>query len=125
MASGEVYVQVDASVVNGGIAPMAIVSGDPEPVDGSAVIVVWIRWRYDEETGEGGYTGIGWYENDPNNGWIDKYPSLEEWKNYLVTTRPTDLNDVLGDWDVNKKTNFLNDHNGELAAMKCTWFGNE
>lgn len=125
MASGEVYVQVDASVVNGGIAPMAIVSGDPEPVDGSAVIVVWIRWRYDEDTGEGGYTGISWYENDSNNGWIDKYYSLEEWKNYLVTARPTDLNDVLGDWDVGKKTDFLNAHKGELGAVDCIWFGNE
>ena len=97
----------------------------PEPVDGEAVIVVWIRWRYDEDTGEGGYTGISWYENDSNNGWIDKYYSLEEWKNYLVTARPTDLNDVLGDWDVGKKTDFLNAHKGELGAVDCIWFGNE
>ena len=98
---------------------------DPEPVDGEAVIVVWIRWRYDEDTGEGGYTGISWYENDSNNGWIDKYYSLEEWKNYIVTARPTDLNDVLGDWDVGKKTDFLNAHKGELGAVDCIWFGNE
>ena len=67
MAEGQVYVEVDASVVNGGIAPMAMVSGNPEPVDGQAYVVVWIRWRYDDSTGHGGYTGTGWYFNDPNN----------------------------------------------------------
>lgn len=61
MAEGQVYVEVDASVVNGGIAPMAMVSGNPEPVNGQSYLVVWIRWKYDSETGEGGYTGTGWH----------------------------------------------------------------
>ena len=67
MAEGQVYVEVDASVVNGGIAPMAMVSGNPEPVDDQAYVVVWIRWRYDNVTGKGGYTGYSWYFGDPNN----------------------------------------------------------
>ena len=54
--SGEVYAEVEASVVNNGISPMAMVSGNPEPIDGQAYVVVWIRWRYDDSTGAGGYT---------------------------------------------------------------------
>lgn len=34
--SGEVYAEVEASVVNNGISPMAMVSGNPEPIDGQA-----------------------------------------------------------------------------------------
>lgn len=121
---GQAYVEVDASVVNGGIMPMAIVSGNPEPVDGQAVIVVWIRWKYDDTTGVGGYTGLSWYEKDTNNGWIDHYSTLADWQNYLTTEKPTDLNSILGDWDINKKTDFLNAHKGELGDIDCIWFGN-
>lgn len=75
MAEGQVYVEVDASVVNGGIAPMAMVSGNPEPVDGQSYVVVWIRWKYSDIDGSGGYTGTGWYFDDPYIGSTEKPPS--------------------------------------------------
>lgn len=121
MANGEVYVEVDASVVNGGIAPMAIVSGNPTPVDGQAYVVVWIRWRYDDTTGEGGYTGTGWHFEDLNNG-LQSYGSETEFKEWLTTAKPGNLDDVLDDWPAADKAAFLNAHLSALEAGGCLYF---
>lgn len=120
--SGEIYAEVDASVVNPGISTMATVSGDPEPIDGEAYVVVWIRWRYDDETGDGGYTGINWYFTDENNNLSSHYGTEEEFKNWLKTDKPTDLSAVLGDWDAERKAAFLNKRLGELEAGGCLYF---
>lgn len=122
MAEGQVYVEVDASVVNGGIAPMAIVSGNPTPVDGSSVVVVWIRWRYDSGTGEGGYTGTGWYFNDEYNNIAKHYGTEYDFKQWLVGSNPPDLGDVLDDWPAANKANFLNKHLDKLEAGGCLYF---
>lgn len=121
MANGEVYAQIDASVVNGGIAPMAIVSGNPTPVDGQAYVVVWIRWRYDDATGDGGYTGTGWYFNDSNNG-LQSYSSEAAFKEWLKDEKPGNLDDVLDKWPADDKAAFLNAHLGELEANDCVYF---
>ncbi len=121
MAEGQVYVEVDASVVNGGIAPMAMVSGNPEPVDGQAYVVVWIRWKYDSETGAGGYTGTGWHFDDPNNG-LQGYGSEEDFKKYLVESGITSFDNILSDWEPAKKAAFLNAHLGVLEANDCVYF---
>lgn len=120
MAEGQVYVEVDASVVNGGIAPMAIVSGSPEPPDGQTAVVVWIRWRYNDETGEGGYTGTGWYFNDSNNG-LQSYGSETAFKEYLTSASP-DLDSILSQWDATEKAIFLNAHLDALVAGDCVYF---
>lgn len=122
MAEGQVYVEVDASVVNGGIMPMAIVSGNPEPVDGQSYVVVWIRWRYDDITGDGGYTGTGWYFNDVNNNIKNHYSTEEGFKTWLTSDKPTDLNSVLGDWQADAKAAFLNAHLDDLEAGGCVYF---
>lgn len=122
MAQGEVYAEVDASVVNGGIAPMAMVSGTPEPVDGHSYVVVWIRWRYDDFTGDGGYTGTGWYFDDVDNNIKNHYESEEAFKAWLMGENPTDLTSVLGDWDAKNKAAFLNKYMTELDAGGCLYF---
>ena len=122
MAQGEVYAEVDASVVNGGIAPMAMVSGNPEPVDGQSFVVVWIRWRYDDFTGEGGYTGTGWYFDDPNNNLKKHYTTEEKFIAWLTESKPTDLNSVLDDWDAQNKAAFLTDKIATLSAAGCVYF---
>lgn len=122
MAEGQVYVEVDASVVNGGIAPMAMVSGNPEPVDGQAYVVVWIRWRYDDSTGDGGYTGTGWYFGDPYNNIKNHYSTEEDFKTWLTTAKPTDLDSVLDDWPADNKAAFLNSHLSALEAGGCLYF---
>ena len=121
MANGEVYAQVDASVVNGGIAPMAMVSGNPTPVDGQSFVVVWIRWRYDNESGEGGYTGQGWFFDDSNNG-LQSYVTEDAFKEFLKTQRPNDFDDILKEWDATEKAAFLNAHLSELEANDCVYF---
>lgn len=121
MANGEVYAQVDASVVNGGIAPMAIVSGNPTPVDGQAYVVVWIRWRYDDTSGEGGYTGTGWHFDDPNNG-LQSYGSETAFKDWLTTETPGNLDKVLEEWSAADKAAFLNAHLNELEEHGCVYF---
>lgn len=121
MAEGQVYVEVDASVVNGGIAPMAMVSGNPEPVDGQSAVVVWIRWRYDASTGKGGYTGQGWFFNDPNNG-LQNYGTEDAFKEFLTTYQPTDFDDILKEWNATEKAAFLNSHLSELEAGGCLYF---
>lgn len=123
--SGEVYAEVEASVVNNGISPMAMVSGNPEPIDGQSYVVVWIRWRYDDSTGEGGYTGTGWHWSDPNNGlhgsglWEDNEDSFKQW---LIKNKPTNFDQFLSTWDPDEKADFLNSHLGALEAGGCVYF---
>ena len=119
--SGEIYAEVEASVVNNGINPMAIVSGNPEPIDEQSYVVVWIRWRYDSETGAGGYTGTGWYFDDPNNG-LHKYGSEEDFKQFLVEQQPASFDDILNDWDPEEKAAFLNSHLSQLEGGNCVYF---
>ena len=125
MAQGEVYVEVDASAINGGIAPMAIVSGNPEPVDGQSFVVVWIRWNYEDSTGNGGYTGTGWYFDDPNNNLEKHYTTEEGFKTWLTEFKPTDLNSVLNDWPAEKKAAFLNAHLSTLENGGCIYFSSK
>lgn len=120
--SGEIYAEVDASVLNPGISTMAMVSGNPTPVDGQSYVVVWIRWQYDDSTGDGGYTGRDWYFSDSNNNIHMHYNSEEEFKTWLKTDKPTDLNSVLGDWSAEAKAAFLNSHLSELEAGGCLYF---
>lgn len=119
---GQAYVEVDASVVNGGIMPMAIVSGNPEPVDGQSYVVVWIRWKYDDATGNGGYTGTGWYFYDSDNNLKKHYSTEEEFKAWLKTEKPMDLDSVLKDWAATNKAAFLNNNMTELDAGGCLYF---
>lgn len=119
--SGEVYAEVEASVVNNGINPMAMVSGNPEPISGQAYVVVWIRWKYEDLTGEGGYTGSGWYWEDPNNG-LRQFGTEDDFKKWLVTNKPKELDDELEKWDPAEKAAFLNTHLSELEANNCLYF---
>lgn len=122
MAYGEVYVEVDASVIGGGIMPMTMISGNPEPVDGQSYVVVWIRWRYDDRTGEGGYTGTGWYFEDQNNG-LQSYGSEEDFKKFLVENNgTTSFDDIFSKWAPAEKAAFLNSHLGDLEAGDCVYF---
>lgn len=120
--SGEIYAEVDASVLNPGISTMAMVSGNPEPVDGQAYVVVWIRWKYDDTTGNGGYTGTGWYYDDSNNNIPKVYPNENDFKNWLVQSKPANLDSVLGDWSAADKAAFLNAHIGTLEDGDCLYF---
>lgn len=120
--SGEVYAEVNASALNPGISTMAMISGNPEPVDGQAYVVVWIRWRYDGETGEGGYTGTDWYFDDPNNNISKHYYTEQEFKKWLTEKTPQNLDSVLGDWEASNKAAFLTEHIDTLSAVGCIYF---
>ena len=122
MAYGEVYVEVDASVIGGGIMPMTIISGNPEPVAGQESFGVWLRWQYDDTTGEGGFTGSGWYYGDSNNP-ISNYDSEKAFLDYLVREKPKNLNEVLGAWDPDAKGQFFTEHQGVLGLNDCFSFG--
>lgn len=120
--SGEVYAEVEASVVNNGISPMAMVSGNPEPIDGQSYVVVWIRWRYDDSTGNGGYTGKGWFWDDSNNELPKHWSSEEDFKTWLSTNKPTNLNTYLEHWNATDKAAFLNNNMGVLEDGGCLFF---
>lgn len=120
--SGEVYAEVRADALNGGISTMAMISGNPEPVDGQSYVVVWIRWNYDDATGDGGYTGTGWYFDDPDNNLKNHYLNEEEFKNWLTTDKPTDIHTVLDNWNAANKAAFLNKYMTELDAGGCLYF---
>lgn len=126
MAEGQVYVEVDASVVNGGIMPMAIVSSNPEPEEGQTYVVVWIRWRYNDQTGDGGYTGIQWYFDDPDNYLAtgSNTSSETEFKAWLVEHTPENFDALLSSWPATTKSAFLNKHTGELWNSGCLYYGN-
>ena len=123
MAQGEIYVEVDASAINGGISTMAMVSGNPEPVAGQESFGVWLRWRYDSETGEGGFTGGGWYFDDIYNAINKEFGTEQEFKDYLVQNTPSNLDDVLGTWDPVDKGRFFTNNQSALGANKCFFFG--
>lgn len=125
MAQGEMYVEVDASVINGGIAPMAMVSGNPEPVVGQESFGVWLRWQYDDATGEGGFTGQSWFWNDPNNPLSESFPGntgLQDFKNMLVQDKPQNLDQYLGNWGSERKAAFFNQHQDDLGVGGCFSF---
>lgn len=116
MAYGEVYVEVDASVVNNGISTLSI-SGEQGEQGGEEFIVVWLLWSYDEETGNGGFSGVSWYFNDtPLKSF---FTNEQEFKEYLKTDRPTDLNKYLGSWDKQDKIDFIKKH-PELGVVGGT-----
>ena len=120
---GQIYTEVDASVLNPGISTMAMISGNAEPSDGQTYLVVWIRWRYDNESGNGGYTGTSWYFNDSNNILVSEFPGGEEdFKQWLTTNKPTDLDAILSKWDAGSKAAFLNTNMGSLVTDGCLYF---
>lgn len=123
MFEGEIYVEVDASVVGGGIMPMAMISGNPEPVAGQESFGVWLRWRYDDTTGDGGFTGTGWYFDDIYNAINKVYATEQEFKDYLVENTPENLDDVLGAWDPTDKGRFFTNNQSALGSNNCFSFG--
>lgn len=123
MAIGEVYVEVDASVVGGGIMPMAVISGNPEPVAGQETFGVWLRWQYDDQTGEGGFTGTGWYFDNIYNAINKSFQTEQEFKDYLVRNKPENLDEVLDIWDPTDKGRFFTENQSALGANNCFWFG--
>ena len=117
MIFGETYVEVDANVVGGGIMPMAIISSASGPEEGATDLVVWIKWYYDTETGDGGFTGNGWFWNDENNILPDKFASEQAFKDYLIEYQPENLDEYLATgtaWPTDKKRAFFNKY---LATM--------
>ena len=107
---GEFYTEVDASVLNPGISPMAMVSGDPEPPEGSTTSIVWIRWRYDNQNGDGGFTGISWFTGIEGNIISNRFDTEQQFKDHLVELGeggPTYLNDMFASWDGNEKNKFI------------------
>ena len=125
MAQGEMYVEVDASVVNGGIAPMAFVSGKQQPVEGQESFGVWLRWQYNDENGDGGFTGQDWFWNDPNNPLSESFPGdtgLQDFKAMLVQDKPQDLDRYLGNWGSERKAAFFEKNQGQLGSGGCFAF---
>lgn len=116
MAYGEVYVEVDASVVNNGISTLSI-SGEQGEQGGEEFIVVWLLWSYDEETGEGGFSGVDWYFDDTPL--KSSFGNEQEFKEYLRREKPTDLNQYLGSWDKQAKIDFIKNH-PELGVVGGT-----
>ena len=104
---GQVYVQVDANIVNSGINTLAS-SGDGEEVTS------WLQW-----TPEGGFTGRGW-----ENAWESPYVplaknfgrTLDEFKEYVKTA--PNLDDLLGDWSNADKNAYIRSNHGMYEA--CT-----
>lgn len=114
MAQGEVYVEVDASAINGGIAPMAIVSSGEKPKVDEDIgqVTFWIKWWYEESTGKGGFTGTGWYTGDANNP-LNTFGSDADFEQELQNKQPPNLDAYLGDWPSDRKQKFVLAH-GDL-----------
>lgn len=122
MAYGEVYVEVDASVIGGSIMPMATISGNPQPIVGQESFGVWLRWRYDSETGEGGFTGQGWFWGDDNNALTKFFGSEDDFKDWLVKNRPENLDYYLGTWGGAEKSAFFTANQSKLGQGNCFTF---
>lgn len=121
---GNVYVELDASVVNSGINLMSASGEIPGGDDGTVGLLAWLTWSYDS-TGEGGYTGKGWFWDDSNNylptAWGTYHPTNYEdteegFKRWLVDTQPQNLNDLLGNWNLIQKGQFVNFNMSKLGV---------
>lgn len=125
MAQGQIYVEVDANSVSGGVMPMAVVSGNPEPVFGQESYGVWLLWKYDTETGKGGFTGISWYVGDDYNVLNTWFHTNEEFEAKLASEKPSNLDEYLGGWGTNDKQQFLENHKNKPGFVECFTFVNQ
>lgn len=122
---GETYVSVDANALNFGISPMNI-SGHTEPdPSGSTSVNLEVRWTYEEGTGNGGFTGVGWFWSDPNN-ILNKqsWTTEEEFKKWLSGgDRTTELDAIFSGWDASNKATFMTNNQGALGGGGCMLIG--
>lgn len=116
---GEVYVELDASVVNNSISTLSISGDIGEDVEGGeSVITVWLLWTYDEVTGNGGFTNLDWYFYETPLS--SNFENENVFKNYLVEHKPKELDAYLGSWDKNEKITFI--ENNPRLKMSCVDF---
>ena len=118
---GEVYAEVEASVVNSGINTLAG-SGEIGEEGEEGDVVVWLLWRYDASNA--GFTGKRWYWEDALNplknkwsafsptGYADSEEGFNEW---LRATNPTQLDQFLGDWPAKDKAAFCEKYSYDLG----------
>ena len=108
---GQVYVEIDASVVNNGIMLLEASGGGQEGVTS------WINWNSE------GYMGIGWFWREtPITSWWESnynnpayvkgdYTSDEQGlSDWIASERIENLTDALGNWDNDAKNDFLKSH---------------
>lgn len=121
MEQGEIYVEVDASSINGGIMPMAIVSGNSHPQDGQEAFGLWLKWYYNEDTGLGGFTGAGWFFDSPYNPIKTKgnFSTEKDFLDYLIKYHPANLDKFLGDWGNEDKSKFVEENQAKLGMGLC------
>lgn len=127
---GQIYVDVTAAQAELGISTLDTSGGGMQT--GGA----WLTWT------DSGFTGNGWYWNDPNNylqkGWAaavkagggyvnecngneNGTPHTESYEDFLyhVSQRHSDnLNSILGDWGTKEKTYFITSYS-ELEESGC------
>ena len=130
--SGHIYTTVDAQTVNGGISTLGASGEIPGGDEGVVGLLAWITWAYDD-TGNGGYTGKGWFWSDSNNdlalnlstystSTVDKdtnqpYANNESgFKKWLSDTQPENLDVLLENWDLKRKETFVNSNMGRLGV---------
>lgn len=127
MASGEVYVTVDASMVNNGISTLAV-SGNMEVI-GSETLSFIITWQY-VSNGNSGVTGQSWFYNDPSGPLygaiqdgtlIPPEVTNEEEFNAALSVLPDDVveqffDTALGMWSDQAKATFWMTHREDIAG---------
>lgn len=127
---GEIYVEVNADVVNTGIATLST-SGNIG--DGSTDGYYWLLWSYNVSDGtyiSGGFTGISWYWGEANNyieqGWNNSGlgdQGYDGFIQYLVDNpNLTNLDDILGSWPNEEKSLFLETHKLDPGFGSCFTF---
>lgn len=121
MPYGETYVSVDASAVSVGISPMTDISGVTPPYDGGVVVTLQVSWTYDPLSGEGGFSGRGWFWNDSNNILNEQIWGAEgDFKNWLREGDKTEeLNDIFRRWPADEKATFMTANQSSLGAGDC------
>ena len=118
MAEGRIYVPVSGNTANG-ITTMSNSGG----IEGDSY---WLFWDV------GGYTNLEWFWHDSNNhiktGWANylaKYPDLNYtndetgFRQYLTEMKPSNLDEILGDWDIWSKMEFVLEHHEVFEKAGC------
>ena len=119
---GQIYVDVAAAQAEMGIATLGTSGGGQEGG-------YWLYWNVD------GYTGRGWFWDDPNNhdkeGWeayiregqltcgTEHEATEQGLRDHISGGHADDLNDVLGGWDTGEKMVFVGSNYDQFQNYSC------
>lgn len=119
---GEVYAEVDASVVNGGISTLDLAGSIPgiEISEGDFRVTIGVRWVYSSE-GTNGFSGQGWFTADTYSP-FSSFENNDAVNEQLANMSAAEISSAyFSNWGEEERYNFTRNHYDQLAVSGCTY----